>query len=46
MSSISCREGIFDVVKFCLALMVVAIHSKLFPMLLYPWLRLAVPLFF
>ena len=40
------RQPIFDVVKYIMALMVVAIHSDLFPEVLYPWLRLAVPLFF
>ena len=40
------RQAIFDIVKFIMALMVVAIHSGLFPMALYPWLRLAVPMFF
>lgn len=40
------RQAIFDIVKYVLALMIVAIHSSLFPMILYPWLRLAVPLFF
>lgn len=40
------NKDIFDLTKIILSLMVVAIHSKLFPMILYPWLRLAVPLFF
>ncbi len=37
---------IFDLVKYILSIMVIAIHSSLFPMVLYPWLRLAIPLFF
>lgn len=37
---------IFDLTKFICALMVIAIHSNLFPEVLYPWLRLAVPMFF
>lgn len=37
---------ILDLVKMILAFMVVAIHSGLFDPFLYPWLRLAVPLFF
>lgn len=37
---------ILDFTKIILSLMVVAIHSNLFPMILYPWVRLAVPLFF
>ena len=36
----------YDILKFLLSLMVVMIHSKLLPDLLYPWLRIAVPLFF
>lgn len=40
------RQAIFDIVKFIMALMIIAIHSSLFPMVLYPWLRLAVPIFF
>ena len=35
-----------DLLKFILCFMIVAIHTQLFPMILYPWLRLAVPLFF
>lgn len=37
---------IFDLAKFVMAFLVVAIHSSLFPSVLYPWLRMAVPLFF
>ena len=37
---------ILDITKLILCLMVVAIHTELFPMVLYPWLLLAVPLFF
>lgn len=37
---------IFDLVKLILSIMIVAIHTSLFPTILYPWLRLAVPLFF
>ena len=37
---------IFDLTKYTLSIMVIAIHSCLFPMILYPWLRLAIPLFF
>ena len=39
-------NAIFDYTKFIMAIMVLAIHSALLPELLYPWLRLAVPLFF
>ena len=37
---------ILDLTKVILSFMVVAIHTELFPMILYPWLRIAVPLFF
>ena len=40
------RYDIFDIVKFVLAIIVIAIHTNLFPQFLYPWLRLAIPLFF
>lgn len=40
------NQDSFDLAKYILSIMVVAIHSSLFPMILYPWLRLAVPLFF
>ncbi len=39
-------NSVFDIVKLILALMVAAIHASLFPEVLYPWLRIAVPLFF
>lgn len=39
-------NAVFDITKFIMALMVVAIHAQLYPELLYPWLRLAVPMFF
>ena len=35
-----------DLVKLILSFMIVAIHTGLFNPVLYPWLRLAVPLFF
>lgn len=38
--------NIFDLMKIILCLMIVAIHTKLLPFILYPWIRLAVPLFF
>ncbi len=37
---------IFDLAKFVLGLFVVAIHCNLEPDRLFPWLRIAVPLFF
>lgn len=40
------NNATLDLLKFILACMVVAIHSSLFPAVLYPWLRAAVPLFF
>ena len=36
----------FDILKFVLALMIVALHSRLYPRALLPIVRLAVPLFF
>ena len=35
-----------DLLKYVMSFFIVAIHSELFPMVLYPWLRIAVPLFF
>lgn len=40
------NDAKYDVIKFILSVMVIAIHSVLYPMVLYPWLRIAVPLFF
>lgn len=40
------RIDILDLIKIILSIFLVAIHCQLFPMFLYPWLRLAVPLFF
>ena len=37
---------ILDLTKFILSFFVVAIHAEIFPSVLYPWLRVAVPLFF
>lgn len=39
-------DGKYDIIKLVLSLFVVATHSRLFPSILYPWLRIAVPLFF
>ena len=36
----------YDLIKFFLSLMILAIHTQLYPKILYPWLRIAVPLFF
>lgn len=36
----------YDILKLVLSIFVLAIHSILFPNYLYPWLRIAVPLFF
>ncbi len=35
-----------DLVKFVLSLMIVALHNSLFDEKIYPWVRVAVPLFF
>ena len=40
------QYDIFDLVKLIAALMIVALHTDLFPKVLQPWLSLAVPLFF
>ena len=40
------NDAKYDFLKFFLSLLVLAIHSALYPMILYPWLRIAVPLFF
>lgn len=37
---------IYDYLRIVLALMIIAIHTGLFPKVLFPWLRSAVPLFF
>ena len=44
--SLSHPDAKYDILKFFLSLLVLAIHSTLYPMVLYPWLRIAVPLFF
>lgn len=46
MQNASKNDGRLDVLKFVLSLAVVAIHSSLYLDVLYPWVRLAVPLFF
>ena len=40
------NDAKYDLIKFFLSLLVLAIHATLYPMVLYPWLRIAVPLFF
>lgn len=40
------NDAKYDLIKFFLSLFILAIHAKLYPMVLYPWLRIAVPLFF
>ncbi len=40
------NDAKYDLIKFFLSLLFLAIHSTLYPMVLYPWLRIAVPLFF
>ena len=43
---VSKNDAKYDILKFFLSLMILAIHSVIYPLLLYPWLRMAVPLFF
>ncbi len=45
-NSVSKIDAKYDLIKFFLSLLVLAIHSTIYPMVLYPWLRIAVPLFF
>ena len=40
------QDAKYDIAKFVLSLLVVAIHASLYPTVLFPWLRIAVPLFF
>ena len=40
------NNDLIDLVKLILSFMIVALHTKLFDPVLFPWLRLAVPLFF
>lgn len=37
---------VFDIAKFVMAIGVVFIHANFLPDILYPWLRMAVPMFF
>lgn len=37
---------VFDLTKFVMAFFIIAIHCDLLPSVLYPWLRIAVPIFF
>lgn len=46
MEKLKKNYDILDLGKFISSLFIVAIHSVLFPEILYPWLRIAVPLFF
>lgn len=39
-------NSIFDLLKLILAIMVVCIHCQILPSILFPWVRIAVPLFF
>ena len=45
-NALSKTDAKYDILKFLLSLLVMAVHSALYPMVLYPWLRIAVPLFF
>lgn len=40
------KYDILDLTKYILSFFIVAIHSEIFPMILYPWLRIAVPVYF
>lgn len=45
-SSAAKTDSRFDILKFVMALMIVALHSMLWPDVLLPWLRIGVPVFF
>ncbi len=40
--SVNTYDTRYDILKFFLSILVVAIHSGLYPSILYPWLRIAV----
>ncbi len=40
------NDAKYDLIKYFLSWLVLAIHSALYPTVLYPWVRIAVPLFF
>ena len=44
--TLSKTDAKYDWIKLILSLGILAIHAKVYPMVLFPWLRLAVPLFF
>lgn len=46
LRSTKASDAKFDILKLVMSFFVVAIHMALFPEVLYPWLRVAVPLFF
>ena len=46
LQNIKTSDAKFDILKLVMSFFVVAIHMALFPEILYPWLRIAVPLFF
>jgi len=37
---------VFDIAKLCLCTMIVCIHTNVMPSITFPWIRIAVPLFF
>ena len=45
-SKVAALDSKYDYLKLGLSVLVVAIHADLYPLILYPWLRIAVPLFF
>ena len=40
------KYDVLDLTKFILSFFVLAIHAYIFPHILYPWLRIAVPMYF
>lgn len=46
MNNIENRNKVLDIAKYLSSFMIVAIHCGLYPKVFYPWLRIAVPMFF
>ena len=46
MNTVKKKHNAFDVLKIVLSILVVVIHTELAPEIVYPWVDLAVPLFF
>lgn len=40
------KYDIFDLAKFILSISIIALHTRVFSRIIFPWVRLSVPLFF